>query len=81
LYAGALSLAAIHAIPRAAPRRDAALVPVALTTMHAANGVGMLLGVSRYGLPSAALASLARLDRLAERLAQAPGPVHAPSLS
>ena len=79
-YAGALVLEGIRSLPRAERRSDALLVPVVLAVMHSSYGVGVLLGVWRNGVPAAALASVAGLQRLAESLAPAPEPVCAPSL-
>lgn len=80
VYASVLVAAAIWAIPRAKSPSDAALTPVALAIMHAAHGTGMLRGAARDGIPLAALASLAGLDRAAQDLSSAAEPVFAPSL-
>lgn len=81
LYGGLVILDGIRALPRADPRSDALLVPLVLGTMHFAFGVGAFTGATRHGFPTAALASAARLDQLAESLAPAPEPVFAPSLA
>jgi hypothetical protein len=51
-----------------------------LAVMHAGYGVGFLRGMLRHGVPLAALATDAGLERLAERFALSPGAVFAPSL-
>ena len=80
-YVGHLVVEGARLLPRAQPRSDALLVPVVLTVMHAAFGVGALVGVGRSGVPMAALASVAGLDALADSLTSPPEPVFAPSLS
>ncbi|MGH2763195.1 MAG: hypothetical protein ACRDL4_15010 [Thermoleophilaceae bacterium] len=60
LYALALAGAAAGALPRAHPRREAALVPVALATMHLLWGAGFLAGSARFGPPVAALRHVVR---------------------
>jgi succinoglycan biosynthesis protein ExoA len=80
LYASVLALDGVRAFPRAQPRSDALRVPVVLAVMHGAFGVGALIGVKRYGVPIAALASVAELDAVAESFAPTPEPPFAPSL-
>jgi succinoglycan biosynthesis protein ExoA len=80
LYGGLVIMDGIRALPRADPQSDALLVPVVLGTMHFAFGVGAFVGATRHGVPTAALASAAGLEQLAESLAPAPEPVFAPSL-
>jgi glycosyltransferase involved in cell wall biosynthesis len=80
LYGALVIVDGIRAAPRAEPRSDALLVPVVLGTMHFAFGVGAFVGAMRHGVPTAALASAARLEQLAESLTPAPEPVFAPSL-
>ena len=77
-YGAAVSSCGLAAAGRARPRRDAALVPVVLATMHLAHGAGFWLGVARHGVPVAALLRAAGLPAAAGR--RAPVPVHAPSL-
>ncbi len=81
LYAAALAYAAWQARSDAAEPVDAAFLPVVLATMHVAHGVGAYRGAVRHGPPLAALARVLGLDGLAARLAPAPEPVFAPSLS
>ena len=49
--------------------------------MHAWFGVGALVVAARNGVPTAALASAAGLDSLADSLTPPPEPVFAPSLN
>ena len=81
LYAAALAGAGLRASREAVNARDAALVPAVLAVMHLAFGVGVLRGVHRHGAPLAAVAGVLGLKRLAARLAPAPPPVFAPSLT
>ena len=80
-YAGLLVLAGARSLPHARPRSDALLVPVVLAVMHAWFGVGALVVAARNGVPTAALASAAGLDSLADSLTAPPKPVFAPSLN
>jgi succinoglycan biosynthesis protein ExoA len=80
-YLGLLGAAGVRALPKAEASSDALLVPVALATMHLAHGVGMLVGAFRHSPPLSALAAIARLRSLSERLAPAAEPVYAPSLA
>ena len=80
-YAGLLGAAGACAVPHARPRTDALLVPVVLAVMHASFGVGALVGTARNGVPTAALASAAGLESLADSLMPLPEPVFAPSLN
>jgi len=80
-YAGVLAAEGARSLPHARPRSDALLVPVVLTVMHVAFGVGALVGATRNGAPMAALASAAGLDTLADSLTPPPEPVFAPSLN
>jgi len=81
VYAGVLLAAGVQAVPEAKQRSDAALVPLVLGIMHFGHGVGALRSTVRHGLPVAALASVAGLDRLATSFAPEAEPVFAPSLS
>lgn len=76
LYGLALAGAAVETSRR--QRGPAALVPVALATMHAAHGVGFLEGFRRWGVPWRALASVAR--GASGSVGPYAGPVQAPSL-
>ena len=78
LYAGVLVSASLHSLPRARQRRDALLVPVVLSIMHFAHGVGAFRGAVRHEPPLVALRHLAGLDVPDAQRAQ---PVSAPSLS
>jgi succinoglycan biosynthesis protein ExoA len=80
VYLLALLAVARDARRRGASRREAALVPLTLATMHLAHGCGFWLGAGRYGPPLAALLRVLGLGRLARRLAPAPVPVFAPEL-
>jgi succinoglycan biosynthesis protein ExoA len=73
-YAGALVAATADAA-RHSGRADP-LVPLALATMHAAHGIGFLIGCSRWGAPWAAFRRLAGGEA-----APYAGPIHAPSLA
>jgi succinoglycan biosynthesis protein ExoA len=79
-YAGLLGREASRAVGDGASRREAALVPVALATMHFAFGVGFWQGMLRDGIPWRAAACLFGAGR---RFAD-PGTAHlsvfAPSL-
>ncbi len=79
-YAGVVIAAGIRSVSRAEKPTDPLLFPVVLWTMHFGHGVGMLLGVRRHGVPMAALASVAGLERVAHSLAPASETVFAPSL-
>lgn len=79
-YLGALAVAGIRARRQASNPTDVALVPVTLAIMHFGHGLGALEGYRMYGLPLAALASLAGRKELGARLARPPSPVYAPSL-
>jgi glycosyltransferase involved in cell wall biosynthesis len=59
-------------------RGPAALVPIALATMHTAHGVGFLEGSKRWGVPWRALARVAR--GASDPILPYAGPVQAPSL-
>jgi hypothetical protein len=56
------------------------LVPVVLAAMHFGNGVGVIRGVLRSGLPLAALATALGGVRAAAKLSRPTEPVSAPSL-
>jgi hypothetical protein len=77
LYAAVVCSAVVDPLRSGHSRRDAALVPVVLVVMHAAFGAGMLAGMARFGVPSAALRSMSGAPpaQPAE-----PEPVFAPSL-
>jgi succinoglycan biosynthesis protein ExoA len=74
LTAGARSRRAAHT------PAEAALVPVVLFVMHFGYGVGQLRGWMRYGIPVAALAGLAGVDRPDAGWDPERDPVFAPSL-
>jgi hypothetical protein len=81
VYCGLLAEAAAGAARRGEPLEDAAMVPVALATMHGGHGVGVLQGMWRFGPPWAALARAAGLGALVpSRRAEDEEPVYAPSL-
>jgi glycosyltransferase involved in cell wall biosynthesis len=73
-----LALAGAAAETARRRRGPAALVPVALATMHLAHGVGFLEGSGRWGTPWRALARVARGS--SDPVAPYGGPVQAPSL-
>lgn len=81
VYAAALTAAGLWAARDADDARDAALVPVVLSVMHLAFGLGFLRGVKLHGPPLAAVAGVLGLGRLASKLAPEPRPVFAPSLT
>lgn len=78
VYAGALGAAARSSSRDRA--QEARLIPVTLAIMHLAFGFGFLHGVTRYGVPAAALARAAGLQRLAAALAPSEERVFNPSL-
>lgn len=80
LYLGALLVAGLKAVQVAEMRRDAALVPAVLATMHVAHGAGAYRAAVRRGPPLAALTRVLGFPRLATRLTPPPEPVFAPSL-
>ena len=80
VYALTIATAGARASLDAERKADAALVPAVLATMHLAHGTGALRGALRHGPPLAAIARALGLRGLAERLAPAELPVHAPSL-
>jgi succinoglycan biosynthesis protein ExoA len=51
LYTASIGREGVRALPIARPRGDAALVPVALATMHLAWGAGTVVGMARFGPP------------------------------
>lgn len=61
-YLGVLLLAAARA-STTAEIRDAATLPAVFATMHVSNGLGILVGCLRYGVPRAGLAHVAGLSR------------------
>jgi succinoglycan biosynthesis protein ExoA len=79
-YGVALAAAGVRAASDAEHGTDAALVPVVLAAMHLGNGVGVLRGVVRNGLPAAALATALGFRRLADKLDRPTDTVYAPSL-
>jgi succinoglycan biosynthesis protein ExoA len=81
VYVLALGAAALRDAQRAERPADVLLVPAVTATMHFAHGAGMFAGMRRNGIPVAALASIAGLAQLSDRLAPAAEPVFAPSLS
>jgi hypothetical protein len=80
IYAAALAAAGATALRGTDDRRAAALVPVALATMHFGHGVGMLRGAVRHGAPVAAVARALGLPGATARFWPRPMPVYAPSL-
>ena len=78
-YGAALGVASVRAA--ADGGRYAVLLPPVFGTMHFAHGLGALRGAVRHGPPLAALATAFGLKALAARLAPAPQPVFAPSLT
>ena len=79
-YACALAAAGTRALSDAEHEGDSALVPIVLATMHLGHGFGFLRGAVRYGPPTAAIARVFGLKRLAAELTPASRPVFAPSL-
>jgi len=79
-YTAAL-LAAAARTARSGRRSEAYLVPAALATMHAANGIGFLQGAARWGVPWRALARVAGLRHSPDDLSPYDGAVTAPSLT
>lgn len=69
-YAAALARPAVAAWRTAEGRRDAPYLPVVLSTMHVSYGVGVLAGLARFGVPTAALVTTGR--RLLGRSRQQP---------
>jgi succinoglycan biosynthesis protein ExoA len=80
LYVAALVCAGARARGQAEAATEAALVPVVLAIMHLGHGAGALAGAVMYGPPTAALAQLVGLERLAGWLEPVPEAVFAPSL-
>lgn len=79
LYAGALTWEGFRSLSRTDSRSEALLVPVVLSTMHFAWGVGTLWGAARYGPPLAALGHVAGFNAAAR--AESAQPVFSPSLA
>jgi len=80
LYAALLVSEAGRSWRRAERPGDALTVPFVLAALHLGNGVGVLRGVARFGVPVAAVARVAGLGGVAARLAPPPADVYAPSL-
>ena len=80
-YGVALLLQTAALWRRAESDHEAATVPLVLAVMHVAHGLGMWGAFARVGFPWAALARFVGLGALEARLAPAPRPVCAPSLS
>jgi GT2 family glycosyltransferase len=80
LYALVLTAGALRDLRRAERATDAGLVPVVTATMHYGHGIGMLIGMRRYGVPLAALARVVGLRGVSERLTPPRDAVYAPSL-
>jgi GT2 family glycosyltransferase len=80
IYALAVIGASVRIWPMSSSPAEAAAVPIVLVTMHLGHGVGMLEGFADYGPPLSALARVAGLIGLAERLRPRPDQVYAPSL-
>jgi len=64
LYGATLAWAGASAL-RTDRRPEALLVPVALAVMHFGHGTGFIRGATQYGVPIAALASIAGFGELA----------------
>lgn len=79
-YGVALAAAGVGAVAQADNASDAALVPVALAAMHLGNGVGVIRGVVRNGLPVSAMATVLGFRQLAAKLDSTSDTVYAPSL-
>ena len=62
-YVGLIVREGVRARPHAEVAGDAALVPVALATMHMSWGVGTWIGLIRFGPPTSALAHVLGIDR------------------
>jgi succinoglycan biosynthesis protein ExoA len=80
VYGLALVGAGVGAVSQADTASDAALVPIALGTMHLGNGVGVIRGVVRNGAPVAAVATALGFHQLAAKLSRPADTVYAPSL-
>jgi hypothetical protein len=80
VYLLTISGVGVAVAARADHKREAALVPVVLATMHVGFGLGFLHGVVRYGPPLGGLASALGARGLARRLSSPSRPVFAPSL-
>lgn len=78
VYAASLAFAGLRAVREAERPADAALVPVALATMHLGHGAGLLMGAKRHGVPLAALAFALGGERWARPLAGDRGSQPAP---
>jgi GT2 family glycosyltransferase len=81
LYGAALVSAGVRSRRAAGSWPEAALVPLALATMHVSFGVGAMIGAARDGPPIAALASMLGVPALNARPGSADEPVYAPSLT
>lgn len=79
IYATAIAVTAIRALPDAEEPADALLVAPVLAVMHFAHGLGALRA-ARQAPPLAALSAAVGLGRLSGRLADEPDSVYAPSL-
>ncbi len=72
--------AGVRATADAEQRSDAVMVPLVLAVIHFGNGVGMIRGVVRNGVPLAAIATALGATRAAAKLGRPPESVSAPSL-
>jgi len=81
VYAVTVGFAGARAALEGAPPAEAALVPVVLSVMHLAHGLGSWRSALRNGPPWSALAQAAGFEALGARLAPSPEPVYSPSLS
>lgn len=81
LYAALLAREGLRARRRVDNAFDALTVPLVLSVLHLANGVGMLRGVAHFGMPIAALTQVAGIRTLALRLDPPRPQVYAPSLT
>jgi succinoglycan biosynthesis protein ExoA len=79
-YGVALAGAGVRAVAQAEDGADAALVPVVLAAMHLGNGVGVLRGIIRNGLPVAAIATAFGVGQLRGTPGRPRDTVYAPSL-
>jgi succinoglycan biosynthesis protein ExoA len=79
-HALALVALGVRSLPQADPPSDATLVPIVLGVMHYSFGYGAVAAMARDGVPLAAIARLARLGTLAQRLTTPADATFAPSL-
>ncbi|MGA9874555.1 MAG: glycosyltransferase [Solirubrobacteraceae bacterium] len=79
-YLAAVGATAATTAMRREQRTEGALLTAALPTMHFAWGFGTLVGMIRFGLPTAALAALVGRKPIAADASRDAEPVYAPSL-